>query len=70
MIRRLTILVLCIVGLTTSAQTTFEKAETRAGAEYLSSVIHTANGGFAAMGDFDIPNIDKWLVRMDIVFSF
>jgi hypothetical protein len=61
--RSFAIIVLCIVGLTTSAQTTFEKIVPLAGAKYLSSVIQTTDGGYAAMGDFNNYGTDKWLVR-------
>ncbi len=62
--RPLTIIVLCISSLIVTAQITFEKVVKRAGAEYLSSVIQTADGGFAAMGECTGGN-DKWLVRTD-----
>lgn len=62
--RILTTIFLCLFSLTVSAQTTFEKIVTRNRAYDLTSVIQTADGGFAAMGLFNTQYIDyNWLVK-------
>lgn len=53
-----------IISYSLNAQSTFEKVINR-GYGQLGSVIQTADGGFAAMGEFNVNRPDKWLVRTD-----
>ena len=53
-----------IISYSLNAQSTFEKVINR-GYGQLGSVIQTADGGFAAMGEFNYNGTDKWLVRTD-----
>ncbi len=53
-----------IISYTLNGQSTFEKVINR-GYGQLGSVIQTADGGFAAMGEFNVNGTDKWLVRTD-----
>jgi hypothetical protein len=61
--RNLIFIIICLVNLTTSAQTKFEKVVPRQGTALLNCVIPLADGGYATMGQSTYGSGDKWLVR-------